>query len=102
MKKGITVLLLICTCLLVSACGTALVVDSAGDLPDADPNDGVCITTNHDCTLRAAIMEANVSPDVSKITFKNITLIVMPDEFCDHFGVGFRLKLNPFTLQFFS
>lgn len=75
MKKGITVLLLICTCLLVSACGPALVVNSAGDEPDTNTNDGICKTINNDCTLRAAIMEANVSDDVSKITFENITEI---------------------------
>ncbi len=75
MKKGYIVLLLICTCLLVSACGPALVVNSAGDEPDTNLSDGICKTVNNNCTLRAAIMEANVSPNVSKITFKNVTTI---------------------------
>lgn len=78
MKKGYIVLLLICTCLLVSACGSALVVDSAGDEPDSNLSDGVCKTINNDCTLRAAIMEANVSDDISNITFQNVINII-PD-----------------------
>lgn len=75
MNKGITVLLLICTCLLVSACGSALVVNSTGDEPDLNLLNGNCETINNTCTLRAAIMEANVSDDVSKITFENVTEI---------------------------
>src|SRR3569832_730605 len=32
------------------------------DLPDDNPGNGVCHTTAGNCTLRAAIMEANHSP----------------------------------------
>ncbi len=38
------------------------VVDSTGADPDAAPGDGVCATSKGDCTLRAAIEEANAYP----------------------------------------
>ena len=34
-------------------------VNSTADLPDADPADGVCRTASNNCTLRAAIMQAD-------------------------------------------
>ena len=75
MKKKLTLILALIICLFAAGCGPALVVDSAGDEPDSNLTDGVCKTVNNDCTLRAAIMEANVSDDISKITFQNITTI---------------------------
>jgi len=75
MKKAISLLFLLSICLFGSACGSALVVNSSGDEPDVNINDGKCETSLNECTLRAAIMEANVSDDVSKITFENITSI---------------------------
>lgn len=58
----------------LSACepaGIDLVVTSDGDGGDAVPGDGVCEVTvgAGDCTLRAAIDEANVLPDHETITF---------------------------------
>ena len=38
---------------------TTFTVDSANDAPDADPGDGACSTAAGECTLRAAIEEAN-------------------------------------------
>ena len=38
---------------------TTFTVDSANDAPDADPGDGACSTAANECTLRAAIGEAN-------------------------------------------
>ena len=75
MKKAFAVLYLLLICLFGSACGANLVVNSSGDQPDSNIGDGVCKTSNNDCTLRAAIMEANVENDVSKITFYNVTNI---------------------------
>jgi len=72
MKKAITVFYLILICLFGSACATSLVVNSSGDEPDINSGDGICETINNDCTLRAAITEANISDDVSLITFDNI------------------------------
>ena len=38
---------------------TGFVVNSTRDAVDASPGDGVCATAEGDCTLRAAVMEAN-------------------------------------------
>ena len=69
MNKAIRLGILLGICFFGSACGASLVVNSAGDEPDNNLTDGKCETANNDCTLRAAIMEANVSDDISKITF---------------------------------
>lgn len=49
------------------------VVTSTGDEPDADPNDGVCdtdpLTPGDQCTLRAAIEQANATPGEDTIEF---------------------------------
>src|ERR1700690_3615662 len=37
-------------------------VNSTADAVDASPGDGTCATAGGDCTLRAAIMEANALP----------------------------------------
>jgi hypothetical protein len=52
--------------------GLALVVNRAGDGNDAVPGDGVCEVTAGlgNCTLRAALDEANVLPDHETITFE--------------------------------
>ncbi|MBI5502911.1 MAG: right-handed parallel beta-helix repeat-containing protein [Deltaproteobacteria bacterium] len=50
-------------------------VNSGGDAPDRDPGDGVCDTgartpsDEPECTLRAALEEANAAPDRDRITF---------------------------------
>ena len=75
MKKKANLFCLLMICFLAAGCGAGIVVDSAGDEPDTNLTDGVCKTANNECTLRAAIMEANVSDDISKITFKNVTTI---------------------------
>jgi CSLREA domain-containing protein len=58
----------------LSACepaGISLVVTTDADGPDADPGDGVCEMTAGagDCSLRAALDEANALPDHETITF---------------------------------
>jgi CSLREA domain-containing protein len=55
------------------AANTPFVVNSAADLPDANPGDGVCETApgNGVCTLRAAIEEANALPGADTITFSS-------------------------------
>ena len=45
------------------------VVNSAGDENDALPGDGLCQTASGDCTVRAALVEANALPGVESITF---------------------------------
>src|SRR5207248_11756751 len=48
--------------------GGTYVVNSTADEPDADPADGVCGTASGDCTLRAAIMQANFTTGPNTIT----------------------------------
>lgn len=60
------------------AAGQTFVVRSHGDRPDSDPGDGRCATEGgtsaaRRCTLRAAIMEANASPDADRIRFAIVT-----------------------------
>jgi CSLREA domain-containing protein len=47
------------------------VVDSRNDAVDADPGDGLCATSSGDCTLRAAIREANEQPGPQTIALAN-------------------------------
>jgi CSLREA domain-containing protein len=42
--------------------GCDIVVNATVDEPDVDPGDGACATVAGDCTLRAAIQEANAQP----------------------------------------
>ncbi len=54
----------------VHAAGLTLVVNSTGDLPDVTLGDGVCQTdVSGQCTLRAAVEEANASPGQDQIAF---------------------------------
>jgi hypothetical protein len=62
----------------VAAAGTTFVVRSHGDKPDREPGDGRCATAGDTaaarrCTLRAAIMEANATPDADRIRFDIVT-----------------------------
>ncbi|MFE9773540.1 hypothetical protein ACFYOV_18065 [Streptomyces sp. NPDC005931] len=45
-----------------AATAQRIVVDSTSDAPDASARDGRCLSTKGGCTLRAAVMEANVHP----------------------------------------
>ncbi|MBN1138852.1 MAG: right-handed parallel beta-helix repeat-containing protein [Anaerolineae bacterium] len=62
-------LLALFVCSLISstnAAGDVLTVNSTGDRPDANPGDGLCQTsTPGECTLRAAIMEANAGTGIT-------------------------------------
>ena len=42
-------------------------VDSTADAPDAAPGDGACSTTAGQCTVRAAIIEANATPGLQRV-----------------------------------
>ncbi len=46
-----------------------LTVDSVGDGGDTDPGDGTCDDGNGNCTLRAAIEEANALPGTQTVAF---------------------------------
>jgi CSLREA domain-containing protein len=43
-------------------CRQTLTVDRTNDVVDTNPGDGVCLTTQGGCSLRAAIQEANAAP----------------------------------------
>jgi CSLREA domain-containing protein len=47
--------------------GSTYVVNSTADEPDADPADGVCQTGSGNCTVRAAIMQANFTGGANTI-----------------------------------
>jgi CSLREA domain-containing protein len=57
------------------------VVDALGDESDANPGDGVCRSTAGNCTLRAAVEQANASGGNTSITFSATGSIrlVQPD-----------------------
>lgn len=75
MKKQITELILCIVGALMTMSAHALTfsVDSTGDAVDAAPGDGVCLTAAQQCTLRAAVMEANAlaGADVIDLTAIN-------------------------------
>ena len=51
------------------AAGNTYVVNSTADQPDIDPSNGICFSApSGQCTLRAAIMEANFATDPNTIT----------------------------------
>jgi CSLREA domain-containing protein len=55
------------------------VVNSEGDQPDANPGDGLCqIGRGGECTLRAAIQEANALSGHDTITFNGSTTNILP------------------------
>ncbi len=53
----------------VHAMNATMIVNAAGNASDANPNDGICAAANGNCTLRAAIEQANAAPGEDKIEF---------------------------------
>ncbi|MBN4056894.1 T9SS type A sorting domain-containing protein [bacterium AH-315-J21] len=54
---------------ILKAASVGLVVNSTGDGSDMSPGDGACATSSGDCTLRAAIEEANATAGLNTIKF---------------------------------
>jgi CSLREA domain-containing protein len=52
---------------LTPSAGHVFVVDSTNDAVDGSLGDGICATTVQECTLRAAIQEANADPGLDEI-----------------------------------
>ncbi len=52
------------------AFASTFVVDNLGDTNDANTGDGICDDGSGNCTLRAAISQANASPGADVITFR--------------------------------
>jgi hypothetical protein len=53
---------------LTVGCASSLMVSDPGDTADASPGNGVCADSNGNCTLRAAIQEANALTACSPLT----------------------------------
>jgi CSLREA domain-containing protein len=62
-----------------SALAANFTVNSTGDEPDESAADGICkIAGSNQCTLRAAIMQANASPGADVISFNVGTATIAP------------------------
>ena len=81
-----TAILLALTAPAAYAASVTYTVNSTLDMPDASPGGGRCVTASRTCTLRAAMMEADMHPG-------NNTKIVLPP------GV-FKLTIPPGLLPF--
>jgi hypothetical protein len=64
------------------------VVNSTYDLPDADTLNPACQTISNTCTLRAAVMQANVSHGPATITVPAGTFLLTRDGFDDSGDFG--------------
>lgn len=64
------------------------VVNSAADEPDADPSDGICAAANGQCTLRAAIMDANFATGPNTITLPAGVYVLTRPGYDDNALVG--------------
>lgn len=89
MNKKILPFVIISICILLTACvpGPNFVVDSIADDIDSNLGDGICKTVNNECTLRAAIMEANFDADSNTITFAG-SYIIKPNAPLPHLTSG--------------
>lgn len=68
--------------LTLSAChqnGTVFTVDTRDDTVDLNPGDGLCADANGDCSLRAAVMEANALPGIEEIRVSSSHLLTRPE-----------------------
>lgn len=52
-------------------------VNSTGDNPDTNTSDGICLDVNASCTLRAAIEQANTTPESDTITLAEETYVLL-------------------------
>ena len=59
-----------------SAFANAFVVDTTVDTVDATPGDGVCADASGDCSLRAAVMEANALGGAQSISLAAATYMI--------------------------
>lgn len=70
MKWFVRIIGIVVLVLAASAChqnGTVFAVDTTFDTVDSNPGDGFCNDANGECSLRAAVMEANALPGVEEI-----------------------------------
>lgn len=70
MRRVLPALGFVALTLVLTAChqnGTVFAVDTTLDTVDSNPGDGFCNDANGDCSLRAAVMEANALPGIEEI-----------------------------------
>jgi len=81
MKAVLIVLLIVSLASTDAAWGTILTVNSTIDAGDANPGDATCDDGDGNCTLRAAIMEANAMSGADTITLSTATytLTIAPE-----------------------
>src|SRR5437868_10008535 len=79
--------------------GSSYVVNSTADEPDADPADGVCSTASGDCTLRAAIMQANFATGPNTITVPSGVYLITRVGYDDDALVGDLDIKHDLTIQ---
>lgn len=60
-------LLALCICFILPVHGATYLVNSTADLVDQLPGDGLCASSNGECSLRAAIQESNQTTVVDEI-----------------------------------
>ena len=84
---------------MVQAAGSTYVVNSTLDEPDADPSDGICATASNDCTLRAAIMQANFATDPNTITVPSGIYLLTRSGYDDTALVGDLDIIHELTIQ---
>lgn len=65
----------------VHAMNATMIVNSPGNEADANLNDGICATANGNCTLRAAIEQANTAPGEDRIEFDPVITSVNAADF---------------------
>jgi CSLREA domain-containing protein len=75
---------------------TTYVVDTFTDSVDANPGDGICLDANGECSLRAAIMEANANSGIVDILLPQpgtytLTISSLPEDDC----LSGDLDVNP-------
>jgi len=85
-----------------SAMAAAFHVNSTLDKPDADIGDGVCQTAANTCTLRAAVMQANVVPGSTTIHLPagtyTLTRLPIGDNGADTGDLNFASTAGAITL----
>jgi predicted outer membrane repeat protein len=66
------------------------VVNASGDFPDANPGNGVCATSNGQCTLRAAVQEAArlATPQTIRVPPGTYSVTGMQDGYSAIWGIG--------------
>jgi CSLREA domain-containing protein len=79
--------------------GSTYVVNSTADEPDADPADGICGTASGDCTLRAAIMQANFATGPNTISLPSGLYLITRVGYDDDALVGDLDIKHDLTIQ---